>query len=146
MPTLTLRYNLFWDGYAAIILPCQELITLAPLPQSISVWRTRLAGSWQLLSAWVGLFRALQACTGVGERKISEEAPAVGLQPLQWRDSGRIYVFGGLTAGACVFVLLSYTQTCFLRHIFPVGKPGLTMREQRRRDVQSIPYTDNNDR
>ncbi len=71
MPYVDTQVQCLSGWYSAIILPCTGLITLAPLPQSISVWRTRLAGFWQLLSDWVNLLWSMPACTGWGEEELS---------------------------------------------------------------------------
>lgn len=66
MPYVDTQVQSLLGWYTAIILPCQGLITLAPLPQSISVWRTRLLGFWQLLSGWVSLLWSTPACIAGG--------------------------------------------------------------------------------
>lgn len=97
----------------AIILPCQGLITLAPLPQSISVWRTRLAGFWQLLSGWVNLLLSMPARSGGGRGRALRRTQQVGLQPLLWQDNKRIYLLGGQDFRACVSISPSCPLTVF---------------------------------
>lgn len=111
MPYVDTQVQSLLGWYTAIILPCQGLITLAPLPQSISVWRSRLVGFWQLLSGWVSLLRSMPACIrgGAALRRTQQ----VGLLPLLWQDNKRICLLGGQDFRARVLILLCYLFTVF---------------------------------
>lgn len=112
MPYVDTQVQSLLGWYTAIILPCQGLITLAPLPQSISVWRTRLLGFWQLLSGWVSLLWSTPACIAGGGEALRRTQQA-GLLPLLWQDNKRIYLLGGQDFRARVLILLCYPLTVF---------------------------------
>lgn len=123
MPYFDTQVQFLLGWYAAIILPCQGLITLAPLPQSISVWRTQACGA---LAAVVGLSQSVTGyaslCRGGGlaEEELSGGAVRAGLLPLLWQDNKRIYLLGGQ---GCVLIFLLPAK-CFHCEISARVKPG----------------------
>lgn len=120
--------------YIAIILPRQGLTTLALLPQSISVWRPRLVGFWQLLSGWVNPF-----WSGVrqGEKGLSggncerswccccgEITPWI----MCWVQDLR----------ACVLILLCISVNCFSCKGFRRKEPGVNALVGRKRRSRAV--------